>query len=296
MHDAPSGRLLTVEGDVRDFHPLDFDRVADFIASPPCQTFSAAGRARAARRSTPSISSRRRWRAARSSTSPSSPTSGPARSWSRCAGSSPRSTTTGPTSGSPSSRSPPSCRSGSTWPRSFQREGYTVATGKLSAEQYGVPQTRKRAFLIARLHGDVALPAPTHRPGKREVGKHESDQDLLPWLNMADVIDWGMTHRPYPPIASGTTGGPDREKVGGSGARKPIYAEKNAGRWISNAADDARISIEEAAVLQPFPPNYPWQGSGTKIFQQIGNSVPPRPRRPVRRHPANCDGPFSRSR
>ncbi|WP_072477572.1 DNA cytosine methyltransferase [Amycolatopsis australiensis] len=36
--------LLTVEGDVRDFHPLDFDRVPGFIASPPCQTFSAAGK------------------------------------------------------------------------------------------------------------------------------------------------------------------------------------------------------------------------------------------------------------
>ncbi|WP_410611320.1 DNA cytosine methyltransferase [Amycolatopsis sp. lyj-109] len=48
--------LLTVEGDVRDYHPLDFERVPGFIASPPCQTFSAAGTSAglAARRSTPS--------------------------------------------------------------------------------------------------------------------------------------------------------------------------------------------------------------------------------------------------
>ncbi|MDX3192939.1 DNA cytosine methyltransferase [Streptomyces sp. MN03-5084-2B] len=90
-----------------------------------------------------------------------------------------------------------------------------------------------------------------------------------------------MTHRPYPTIASGITGGPDREKVGGSGARKQIYAEKDAGRWIPNAADDARISMEEAAVLQSFPPGFPWQGSDTKIFQQIGNAVPPRLARAV---------------
>ena len=41
--------------------------------------------------------------------------------------------------------------------------GYDVAAGVLSAEQYGVPQTRRRAFLIASLDGPARLPAPTHR-------------------------------------------------------------------------------------------------------------------------------------
>ncbi|MEV6871601.1 hypothetical protein [Amycolatopsis sp. NPDC051128] len=38
--------------------------------------------------------------------------------------------------------------------RGVPAEGYTVESGKLSAEQYAVPQTRKRAFLVARLHGE----------------------------------------------------------------------------------------------------------------------------------------------
>ena len=33
--------------------------------------------------------------------------------------------------------------------------GYHTAAGVLSAERYGVPQTRKRAFLIASLDGPV---------------------------------------------------------------------------------------------------------------------------------------------
>ncbi|MDG4792734.1 DNA cytosine methyltransferase [Micromonospora sp. WMMD1082] len=68
--------------------------------------------------------------------------------------------------------------------------GYAVATGNLSAEQYGVPQTRKRAFLLARRDGQpAALPTPTHsRYYSRTPDR--LDGEVLPWVSMAEALGW----------------------------------------------------------------------------------------------------------
>jgi DNA (cytosine-5)-methyltransferase 1 len=39
--------------------------------------------------------------------------------------------------------------------------------------------------------------------------------------------------------------------------------------------DAIRITVEEAAILQSFPPGYPWQGTKSKQFEQVGNAIPP---------------------
>jgi len=80
----------------------------------------------------------------------------------------------------------------------MRRWGYSVVTGIVNAEQYGVPQTRRRAILIARADGEEAkLPTPTHSryysTGKK---KGTLDEGVLPWVSMAEALGWGMTERP----------------------------------------------------------------------------------------------------
>lgn len=234
----------------------------------------------------------------------------------------------------------------------LREHGYSVAVGTLNSEQYGVPQTRRRAVLVARRDGGTAqLPKPTHsRYYQNEPSR--LDPGVLPWVSMAAALGWGMTARPSMTVTGGGTDTGGAEPFG-NGARVSMRRELTEGRWAlrngsqanatergldqpsgtlffgeqsnwvawvqrsnyssgssdgSTAAERGRttrgldqpsvtitgkgfswaeggdpaksaglrVTITEAAVLQTFPADHPFQGSKGRQYLQIGNAIPPR--------------------
>lgn len=196
----------------------------------------------------------------------------------------------------------------------LEREGWSVWAGLLHAEQYGVGQTRTRAVLLGARGGRTVLPpAPTHSryyasdPGKLDLGVEK-------WLSMSEVI--GHSLRPSPTITGGgtETGGAEpiaklarwttREDwifrasnaahaaVRRMDAPAPTVmfgAASNDVRWYppdstkrgvpefapTRHPESERVTVQEAGLLQSFPLDYPWQGKQGKQYLQCGNAVPP---------------------
>lgn len=75
----------------------------------------------------------------------------------------------------------------------LREHGWNVWTGLLSAERFGVPQTRERAFLMADRERGVHPPHPTHQryvKGEAQRHDHTLEGEILPWVSMAEALGW----------------------------------------------------------------------------------------------------------
>jgi DNA (cytosine-5)-methyltransferase 1 len=183
--------------------------------------------------------------------------------------------------------------------------GYSAWCGTLNAADYGVPQTRRRAILIASRVRKVAMPPPTHRDPEARLDLMNAD--LPPWMSMHEAIGRGATAVPVPTITAGgtSTGGaepwPTRARAflasqlaaglwefrvdkQAKAVRRTLdrpaqtiksgHSASSEMAWISPTREASLLEPWEAAVLQSFPRAWPWAGGRGQQFRQIGNAIP----------------------
>lgn len=152
--------------------------------------------------------------------------------------------------------------------------GYKAVTGILHAEEYGVPQTRRRAILIANRYQAPVLPAPTHhRFRNKQEEAPETRPALLPYRSIGETLD---RVEPYELVSNYGTGG-DPKARGRRTSKEPAFTvtgKVSRNRLFSDKGELERLKVSEAGRLQTFPADYPW--SGKDVSQQVGNAIPPR--------------------
>lgn len=292
---------LTIRADLATYRPHhELGSVEGYWASPPCQTFSTAGKGggRGQVAALVSVIDREDWDAAGTFDARTRHVIDAART---------------------------ACTIGARWvgmeqvqaalpvfqavARRLRARGYAVWVGKVNAADHGVPQTRIRVFLIARSDGIAERPEPTHaaQPAPDLFGT------LRPWVTMADWLGWpeGGTVTSGQAVAGGplatrtadapaftvgsrvdqwrvswpylmpatTVAGDPRisarchHEPGEQGRDARTTDQVRAGHY--SGTQPIRLTHDEAASLQSFPAGYPFQGNSGAVYRQIGDAVPP---------------------
>ena len=134
----------------------------------------------------------------------------------------------------------------------LEEMGYSVHVSVMRSEQYGVPQTRRRAILMARkTHlGPVAPPIPTHSRYYERDPKR-LDAGVLPWVSMAEAL--GSTDRPTD-SPSGADSHGRRQRDGRMGAVWPAGASGDLEfALVSNYSDGSTGERGRRMSDQPAP-------------------------------------------
>jgi DNA (cytosine-5)-methyltransferase 1 len=126
----------------------------------------------------------------------------------------------------------------------LRRWGFSVWTGILNAADYGVPQTRRRAILLASRVRTAQPPAPTHA----QVAEPESlfGPGRARWVSMVQALGWGATDRPVPTLCAGGGPGGGAEPFP-SGSRKALSDARERGTWTPRPDRAIPASYREGA-------------------------------------------------
>lgn len=193
----------------------------------------------------------------------------------------------------------------------LERLGYTVTHSVVKAENYGVPQRRRRLLLLASKNGNISLIDPTNDkehvvsvrdaigslPAVKAGDAHKEDPlqtaSALSVMNLRRIkaSEPNGTWRDWPEElrldCHKKTSGKTYPSVYGRMAwdeTAPTITTQfycyGTGRF-GHPEQDRALTLREGAILQSFPANYKFVRDGEKISRKaiarhIGNAVPPK--------------------
>lgn len=183
---------------------------------------------------------------------------------------------------------------------SLQSLGFQVTAQVVNAADYGVPQKRQRTFIVGVRDATFEFPAPNYGPGRaepwrtaggvvgaspigvpnRSIVTYARRPDTRPSPYDGHVYNGGGRPidlaRPSPTLLA-SMGGNKTPWLDTLGIAPEYHAHLLAGGAprSGRVPGARRITVEEAALLQTFPPGMAFVGARSSCYRQIGNAVPP---------------------
>jgi DNA (cytosine-5)-methyltransferase 1 len=168
----------------------------------------------------------------------------------------------------------------------YRAAGYRVKWAVLNAKEHGVPQNRRRVFLVGVRSDqkfEYHFPKPTHGPGTRKpyATQEQAIGSLPKWPDgefNTEPFHWYYLSRKrrYP-------WGKPSPCIVGHWRHVPLHPSSpplrriDTDHWrFTREGKARRLAYLECAALQGFPKSWVWKhGSVRDRFQMIGNAVPP---------------------